>query len=151
MQATISYGRKPNEAFLLHYGFVDSSYKADFYSADLLEYVVLQQAVPAARVTALAANQKLHRALESVSTPTAPLLNPLVHPYCTPTVHLRYPYCVPAVPLLSPYCTPAVPLLYRCSTPTVPLLRSRCTPAAPPLRPHRAPTAPPQCPYSALL
>ena len=38
LQATISYGKKPNEAFLLHYGFVDTSYKADFYSADLLEY-----------------------------------------------------------------------------------------------------------------
>ena len=72
MQARISYGKKPNEAFLLHYGFVDTSYQADFYSADLLEYVVQQEALPAARVTALAANQKLHRALESVSTPIAP-------------------------------------------------------------------------------
>ena len=77
MQATISYGKKPNEAFLLHYGFVDTTYKADFYNADLVEYVVQHEAVPAARVTALAANQKLHRALESVSTPC-----------CSPTVPL---------------------------------------------------------------
>ena len=72
MQASVSYGKKPNEAFLLHYGFVDSSYKADFYSADLLEYVVQQEGIPAARVTALAANQRLHAAVESVSTPLHP-------------------------------------------------------------------------------
>ena len=80
MQATISYGKKPNEAFLLHYGFVDTSYKADFYSADLLEYLVQQEAVPAARVTALAANQELHRALELVSAPDAPRLIPPLNP-----------------------------------------------------------------------
>lgn len=67
LQATISYGKKPNEAFLLHYGFVDTSYKADFYSADLLEYVEQQYDIPADRVTALATNHKLHAALESVS------------------------------------------------------------------------------------
>lgn len=66
-EATISYGKKPNEAFLLHYGFVDTSYKSDFYSADLLEYVVQQENVPAARVDALAADHKLHTAIESVS------------------------------------------------------------------------------------
>lgn len=87
MQARISYGKKPSEAFLLHYGFVDTSYKADFYSADLLEYVVQQEAVPAARVTALAANQKLHKALESVSTPTAPGLIALLRPCCTPVAY----------------------------------------------------------------
>lgn len=94
MQATISYGKKPNEAFLLNCGFVDTSYKADFYSADLLEYVVQQEAVPAARVTALAKSPKLHRALESVSNPMVPLLFPDFSPkeiLCgTPAAPLLY-------------------------------------------------------------
>ena len=108
MQAKISYGKKPNEAFLMHYGFVDTSYKADFYSADLLEYVVQQEAVPASRVAALAADQELHRALELVSTPSAPRLIPLLYPCCTrnetPAVPLLRPCCTPAASLLHPYC-----------------------------------------------
>ena len=46
---------------------MDTSYKADLYSADLLEYVEQQYDVPADRVTALATNRKLYSALESVS------------------------------------------------------------------------------------
>lgn len=76
MQASISYGKKPNEAFLLHYGFVDTSYKSDFYSADLLEYVVQQEGVSSARVNALAADHKLQTAIESVSAPLHPCYSP---------------------------------------------------------------------------
>ncbi len=66
-QATISYGQKPNEAFLLHYGFVDTSYKADFYSADLLEHVQQQYNIPEERVAGLAQDEKLYKSVESVS------------------------------------------------------------------------------------
>ena len=65
-QATISYGQKPNEAFLLHYGFVDASYKADFYSADLLEHVQQQYNIPEERVAGLAQEEKLYKSVESV-------------------------------------------------------------------------------------
>ena len=66
-QATISYGQKPNEAFLLHYGFVDTSYKADFYSTDLLEYVQQRYNIPEERVAGLAQEEKLYKSVESVS------------------------------------------------------------------------------------
>ncbi len=66
-QATISYGQKPNEAFLLHYGFVDTSYKADFYSADLLEHVQQRYNIPEERVAGLAQDEKLYKSVESVS------------------------------------------------------------------------------------
>ena len=66
-QATISYGQKPNEAFLLHYGFVDTSYKADFYSADLLEHVQQRYNIQEERVAGLAQDEKLYRSVESVS------------------------------------------------------------------------------------
>ena len=67
LQATISYGLKPNEAFLLHYGFVDTSYKSDFYSADLLEHVQQQYGVSEDRVEGLAQNQQVYKSVESVS------------------------------------------------------------------------------------
>lgn len=66
-QATISYGQKPNEAFLLHYGFVDTSYKADFYSTDLLEHVQQRYNVPEERVAGLAQEERLYKSVESVS------------------------------------------------------------------------------------
>ncbi|DBA83878.1 TPA: hypothetical protein ACH3X1_006386 [Trebouxia sp. C0004] len=66
-EATISYGQKPNEAFLLHYGFVDTTYKADFYSTDLLEHVQQQYNIPEDRVVGLAQAEKLYKAVESMS------------------------------------------------------------------------------------
>ncbi len=84
-QATISYGQKPNEAFLLHYGFVDTSYQSDFYNADLLEYVQQQHNIPAARVAALANSQKLYKSVESV------------RPYCCA---FHGEACVPPLPSL---------------------------------------------------
>ena len=69
LQATISYGKKPNEAFLLFYGFVDTSYRSDFYNADLLEYVQQQHSIPAERVASLATSEKLYKAVESVRLP----------------------------------------------------------------------------------
>ena len=66
-QATISYGQKPNEAFLLHYGFVDTSYKADFYSTDLLEHVQQRYNIPEERVAGLAQEERLYKSVESVS------------------------------------------------------------------------------------
>ena len=63
----MSYGKKPNEAFLQYYGFVDTSYKSDFYTADLLEYVQQKQGIPADRLTTLATNKELLQYVESVS------------------------------------------------------------------------------------
>ena len=67
----MSYGKKPNEAFLQYYGFVDTSYKSDFYTADLLEYVQQKQGIPADRLTTLATNKELLKYVESVSVPRA--------------------------------------------------------------------------------
>ena len=68
LQAVVSYGKKPNESCLQYYGFVDTSYKADFYTADLLEYVQQVQGIPADRLTKLVTNPELLQAVESVSS-----------------------------------------------------------------------------------
>ena len=67
LQAVVSYGKKPNEIFLQYYGFVDTSYKADFYTADLLEYVQQVQGIPQDRLTTLVTYPELLQAVESVS------------------------------------------------------------------------------------
>lgn len=46
---------------------MDTSYKSDFYSADLLEHVQQQYGVPEERVVGLAQNQQLYKSVESVS------------------------------------------------------------------------------------
>lgn len=69
----MSYGDKPNEIFLQYYGFVDTSYASDFYTADLVEYVQQKQGIPADRLTTLGNNQELLQAVESVSVLPLPL------------------------------------------------------------------------------
>lgn len=46
---------------------MDTSYKSDFYSADLLEHVQQQYKVPEERVVGLTQNQQLYKSVESVS------------------------------------------------------------------------------------
>lgn len=112
---------------------MDTSYKSDFYSADLLEYVVQQENVPAARVDALAADHKLHTAIESVSIAflvhrrPAPLLYRYLPPPCTPS-------WVWNAPLVLPFCTPVHPRLHL-----------GCTGTAAILHPHTASIPHPDC------
>lgn len=62
----MSYGQKPNEAFLQFYGFVDTSYKSDFYSADLVEFIQHKQGIPEDRLALLNSNPVLLQATQSV-------------------------------------------------------------------------------------
>lgn len=90
LQVTVSYGQKPNEIFLQFYGFVDTSYASDFYTADLLEYVQQQQGVPEDRLETLQPNLELLQAVESVSV----LLDShiLSHRYLHMSLHFRLPH-----------------------------------------------------------
>ena len=68
----MSYGQKPNEAFLQYYGFVDTSYKSDFYTADLVEFIQQKQGIPEDRLALLSSNPGLLQATQSVSHPRGP-------------------------------------------------------------------------------
>ena len=66
MQVKLSYGAKPNEAFLQYYGFVDTDNIHDYYTADLLEWVLQHQHVPQSAVSAVKSDSSTLAALQQV-------------------------------------------------------------------------------------
>lgn len=66
LQIKHSYGAKPNEDFLQYYGFVDTDNIHDYYTADVLEWILQHKRVPEYGAAAIKADPSSLKALQQV-------------------------------------------------------------------------------------